>query len=75
MVREITLGEAGGAVTATLPRAMADRLRVGPGDRLFAIETPEGILLTPHDPSFDAAMDAFGEVRREYRDALRRLAE
>ena len=75
MVREITLRRAGGSITATLPKDMADRMQVGPGDRIFAVETDRGILLTPYDPDFDAALDAFREVRREYRNTLRKLAE
>ena len=75
MVQRITLGETGGAVTAALPKDMLDRLRVGPGDTVYAVETPQGVLLTPNDPTFDAAMQAFDEVRQRYRETLRRLAE
>lgn len=75
MIREITLRQAGDSVAATLPKEMLDRLHVGAGDRMFAIETADGLLLTPYDPGFDAAMQAFGEVRRQYRDTLRKLAE
>ncbi len=75
MVREITLRQAGGSVTATLPKDMADRLHVGPGDKLYAIETEQGVLLTPYNPEFDAALQAFEEVRRQYRNTLRKLAE
>lgn len=75
MVREIVLRQAGGSVTATLPKDMADRLHVGAGDRVFAIETERGVLLTPYDPDFDDAMQAFEEVRRQYRNTLKRLAE
>lgn len=75
MVREITLRQAGGSVTATLPKDMADRLHVKPGDKVFAIETERGVLLTPYDPEFDEALQAFEDVRRQYRNALRRLAE
>jgi antitoxin MazE len=75
MVREITLRQAGGSVTATLPKDMADRLHVGPGDKVYAIEVDRGLLLTPYDPTFEEALAAFEEVRREYRNTLRRLAE
>ena len=75
MVREIILRQAGGSVTATLPKDMVDRLHVGPGDTLFAIETDRGVLLTPYDPDFDDAMRAFDEVRRDYRNTLKKLAE
>ncbi len=75
MVREITLRQAGGSVTATLPKEMAERLQVGPGDRMFAIETENGVLLTPYDPEFHDTMRAFAEVRRQYRNTLKKLAE
>jgi len=75
MVREITLRQAGGSVTATLPKDMADRLHIGPGDKVYAIETDRGVLLTPYDPDFEEALDAFEQVRRQYRNTLKRLAE
>jgi putative addiction module antidote len=75
MVREITLRQAGESVTATLPKEMAERLHVGPGDRMFAIETEGGVLLTPFDPDFRDAMQAFTKVRQQYRDTLKKLAE
>lgn len=75
MVKEITLRQAGGSVTATLPKEMVDRLQVGPGDRMFAIETENGLLLTPYAPDFHDAMQAFAEVRRQYRNTLKKLAE
>jgi putative addiction module antidote len=75
MVKEITLRQAGGSVTATLPKEIVDRLQVGPGDRMFVIETQDGVLLTPYDPDFHDAMQAFSEVRRQYRNTLKKLAE
>lgn len=75
MIREITLRQAGGSVTATLPKDMADRLQVKPGDRMYAIETDKGVLLTPYDPEFEQALDAFAQVRRQYRNTLKKLAE
>jgi antitoxin MazE len=75
MIKEITLRQSGGSVTATLPKDMTDRLHVRAGDRLFAIETDQGVLLTPYDPEFAAAMSAFEQIRRQYRNTLKRLAE
>jgi hypothetical protein len=43
--------------------------------RLRMTATEQGILLTPYDPSFDEAMQAFDEIRRDYRNTLRKLAE
>ena len=75
MIKEITLRQAGGSVMATLPKEMAERLQVRPEDRLFAVETQNGVLLTPYDPDFHDAIQAFGEVRRQYRNTLKKLAE
>jgi len=54
---------------------MADRLHVAPGDRLLAVETEHGILLTPFDPTTDEALAAAAGVAKQYRNALRRLAK
>ena len=75
MIKEITTRQAGGSITATLPKEMMDRLHVAPGDKLFAIETKDGVLLTPYDPDFDEAMKAFERVRRRYRNTLKKLSE
>lgn len=75
MIKEITTRQAGGSITATLPKEMMDRLHVVPGDTLFAIETKDGVLLTPYDPTFHDAMQAFEQVRRQYRNTLKKLSE
>lgn len=75
MVKEITLRRSGGSITTVLPKDMMDRLHVGSGDRLFAVETDQGVLLTPYDPTFGAAITAFERVRRQYRNTLKQLGE
>ena len=75
MVNELTLRRAGGSISATLPKAMADRLHLQAGDPVFAIETEEGILLTPYDPHFGSAMKVYSRGARKYRQALRELAK
>ena len=75
MVRKITLRQVGGSIGATLPKDMADRLHVAAGDEVFVIETEQGILITPFDPSFDKAMAAYRRVASKYRNALRELAK
>jgi antitoxin MazE len=75
MVRKITLRQVGGSIGATLPKDMADRLHVKPGDEMFAIETDRGILLTPYDPTFEKAMAAYERTASKYRNALRDLAK
>jgi len=75
MVKEITLRQVGSSVAVTLPKDMMDRLHVGPGDKMFAVETENGVLLTPYAPDLDAAMQAFQDVRRQYQNTLGKLAE
>jgi putative addiction module antidote len=55
-VRKITLRQVGGSIGTTVPKDMADRLHLKPGDEAFAVETEQGILLTPYDPTFERAM-------------------
>jgi putative addiction module antidote len=75
MVRRIITRRAGGSISATLPKDMMDRLNIGPGDELFAIETERGILLTPFDPDFERAMQVYERGAKKYRNALRKLAQ
>jgi len=75
MLKQIRLRRAGGSVSATLPKEMVDRLNVAAGDELFAVETSDGILLTPYDEATARAMQLAREGARKYRSALRRLAE
>lgn len=75
MVKTLTLRRTGGSVSATLPKEIAERLRVGAGDRLFVVEVDDGVLLTPFDPAFEKTLEVYGRVARKYRNALRELAK
>jgi len=75
MTQDVKLRRAGGSIAATLPKDMADRLRLHAGDTVIAIETERGILLTPYDPQTEEALAIAGEVARAHRNALRELAK
>lgn len=75
MMKELTLRQAGGSIGATLPKDMADRLHLAPGDRVLAIETEHGILLTPYDPTTEKALELASRGAKKYRNALRKLAK
>jgi len=75
MVKEVTVRRVGGSVGTTLPKDMAERLRVAPGDRLLAVETEDGILLTPYDPETEEALAIAARAAKRYRNALRQLAK
>jgi len=75
MTKEVTLRQAGGSVSATLPKDMADRLRLEPGDRVLVIETDRGVLLTPYAADTEQALRAAAKAAKKYRNALRELAK
>ncbi len=75
MVREITLRQVGGSIGATLPKDMADRLHLAVGDRVLAVETERGILLSPYDPEVEAGLALAADAAKKFRNALRELAK
>ncbi len=75
MVIKLTIRREGDSLITTIPEELAERMQISEGDELFAVETENGVLLTTHDPDFERAMEAFEIVRKEYRNALRKLAE
>ncbi len=74
MARPITLRRVGGSVGTTLPKEMVDRLDLAPGDRVLAVETELGILLTPFDEELEADLAATRRAAKRYLSALRELA-
>ena len=75
MTKDVTLRQSGGSVSATLPKDMADRLRLEAGDRILAVETHGGILLTPYDPATERSLKVAAKAAKKYRNALRELAK
>jgi putative addiction module antidote len=75
MVREVKLRQVGGSVGATLPKDMAERLNLDVGDRVLAVETAQGILLSPYDPVVEKALALAAKTAKRYRNALRQLAK
>ncbi|MBA2291922.1 MAG: AbrB/MazE/SpoVT family DNA-binding domain-containing protein [Gemmatimonadales bacterium] len=74
-MREITLRQVGGSIGATLPKEMADRLHLAVGDRVLAVETDRGILLSPYDPDVEAGLAIAAHTARKFRNALHELAK
>lgn len=75
MVKEVKLRQAGGSVSATLPKEMVERLHLASGDRVLAVETEKGILLTPYNPNVEKALEIAARAAGKYRNALRELAK
>lgn len=67
-----TIGNSTGVI---LPRELLQRLHVDKGDTLYAVETKNGVELTPYDPEVARQMEVAERVMRDNRDVLRKLAE
>ena len=74
MVKSVKLRQMGGSVGATLPRDMAERLHLEAGDEVLAVETANGILLSPYDLDVAEGLAIAAEAQKSYRRALRELA-
>ena len=75
MIKEVTLRQYGGSLGTTLPKSMTDRLNLAAGDKVYVIETEQGILLTPFDPEFARVMEAEERISKRYQNALSELAK
>jgi putative addiction module antidote len=67
-----TVGNSAGVI---LPKELLTRLRLEKGDELYALETPDGIMLTTYDPELAAQMEVAEQVMRERRALLHKLAK
>ena len=71
----LKLTAVGTSTGLVIPKDMLARLRVERGDTLHFIETPEGYLLTPFDPSVEAQLEAGRSLMKDYRDTFKVLAK
>lgn len=71
----LKLTRLGTSTGAVIPKEMLSRLKVERGDTLYAIETPEGYLITPYDPAIDDQLKAGRQFMKEYRDTFKALAK
>jgi putative addiction module antidote len=71
-VKITAIGNSAGII---LPKEVLAQLGVDKGDSLSVVRTPNGIELTPYDPTFDEQMKVARDVMARYRNALRELAK
>ena len=71
-VKVTTVGSSAGIV---LPREVLQHLHVEKGDTLYITPAPDGVRLSAYDAQVAKKLEAFGQVMRENRDVLRKLAE
>ena len=71
----LKLTKVGTSTGTIIPKEMLARMKVEKGDTLFAIETREGYLITPYDPSLAEQLDAGREFMKDYRETFKALAK
>jgi putative addiction module antidote len=72
---KLKLRSIGTSTGVILPKQLLDRLKLKKNDILFALETPEGYLLTPYDPEVERQVKLGLEFMTKYRDTFRALAK
>ncbi len=71
----LKLTQIGNSIGVILPKELLARLKLEKGDVLHVTETPDGVRLTPHDPTFEVQMKAARAVMRKRRNVLHELAK
>ncbi len=72
---KLKLRSVGTSTGVLLPKEMLIRMKVKKDDTLFAVETPEGYLLTPYDPNVEEQLTKGREFMAKHRAAFRALAK
>lgn len=75
MTRRVKLTAIGNSTGIILPKDLLEKLRVGRGDELMVLETPDGLRLTPYDAEFSEQMEVAERIMRKRRTLLQKLAE
>jgi putative addiction module antidote len=70
---KLKLRAVGTSTGVLLPKEFLHRLKVQKDDELFAVETPEGYLLTPYNPDVEQQLKIGRKMMRKYRDTFRAL--
>jgi putative addiction module antidote len=75
MQTSLKITQVGNSLGVVLPKELLAKLRVGKGDTVFVTETPEGVTLTPFDPTFDEQVALGREFMNEFKDTFHALAK
>jgi putative addiction module antidote len=71
----LKLTQIGNSVGVILPKEALARLRLEKGQSVFLTETPDGLVLTPYDPTLDDQIQAGRAFMRDFRDTFHQLAK
>ncbi|HEY1467453.1 MAG TPA: hypothetical protein VGF61_00310 [Candidatus Acidoferrum sp.] len=72
---KLKLRSVGTSTGLILPKELLHDLNVKKEDHLFAVETPEGFLLTPYDPEIGEQLEIGRRFMAIYRGTFRALAK
>jgi putative addiction module antidote len=75
IVMKLKLRAVGTSTGILLPKEMLVRMKLKKNDNIFAVETPEGYLLTPYDPEVEEQVSKGREFMSKYRETFRALAK
>jgi putative addiction module antidote len=79
MSQTLTIRQEGESLAIPIPPEVAEFLKVSAGDKLYVVKTEEGFALTSDDLGLDdddrAMLRAYAEIREQYDETLRRLAQ
>lgn len=65
----------GNSMGIVLPKEALKKLKIGKGETLYLVDSPEGFMLTPYQQNFEKQMEVAEKVMKKYRNALHELAK
>jgi len=71
----LKLTQIGNSVGLILPKEVLARLKLEKGDMVFVTETPDGVAMTPYDPSLEEQIEAGRAFMHDFRDTFHELAK
>ena len=71
----LKLTQIGNSVGFILPKELLAKMHLEKGDTIFATESPDGLRLTPFDPTFEKQMEAASKIMKARRNVLHELAK
>lgn len=74
-MQALKLTQIGNSVGLILPKEVLARLKLEKGDMVYLTDAPGAVTITPHDPQFEAQMDAARQIMKTRRNVLRALAK
>ena len=72
---KLKLTTVGSSTGIVIPKGMLKSMKLEKGDSLYAVETPEGYIITPYNPEVEAQIEKGRAFMKQYRETFKALAE